>query len=205
MRTTTLLIDLDGVIRLWSKDYSALEQAHDLLVGSILHVAFESVLLDRVVTGRITDFAWRHEISRRLAAANPSSRAQEAVLAWSASAGEVNHAVLSLTVRARKHCVVGLVTNATDRLATDLARLGVAEHFDFVVNSSEVGCAKPSPEIFKRALAIAAARPEEALFVDDTLGHVAAAESLGIRSHHFKTADGLENFMRPFGVVERTS
>ena len=159
MRPTTLLIDLDGVLRLWPKDYSALEHAHDLPAGSIGRTAFEPVLLGQVITGRITDDAWRTEVKNRLRAAHPSCRADEAVIAWSEPAGEVHCEVLSLIVRAREHCKLGLVTNATDRLRNDLKRMSLTEHFDFVVNSSEMGVAKPSLEVFARALAMAGARP----------------------------------------------
>lgn len=201
MRPTTLLTDLDGVLRLWPKDYTALEQAHAVPPCSIAKMAFDPELLEQVITGRITDAAWRSEVVDRLRAAHPSCRAEEVVVAWSAPVGEVHDEVLRLVTRARQHCQVGLVTNATDRLRSDLLRLRLAQHFDFVVNSSEVGVAKPKPELFTRALAIARAKPEDAVFVDDALANVRAARELGIRSHHFRTPAGLADFMRSVGLL----
>ena len=159
------------------------------------------MLLEQAVTGRITDNEWRSLVMRDLALAYPSSRAKEAVIAWSRPAGTISSEVLSLVSRVRKHCLVGLVTNATDRLNRDLESLGVAHHFDFIVNSSEVGFSKPSPEIFKHALALSGASPSQAVFVDDTASHVSAARALGIRSYHFASAAELGTFLQSVGLL----
>lgn len=196
MRPKALLIDLDGVLRLWPGDYSALEEEHKLPVGSIGRTAFEPVILEQVVTGRITDRQWRNEVGRRLAASYSQSWAVEAVAAWSRPVGTVNRAVLHMVTLARNHCAVGLVTNATDRLSHDLRALDLAQHLDFVVNSSEVGIAKPNPGIFRLALARMGVQPDEAAFVDDTAANVSAASALGIRSCHFTSIAGLSTFMQ---------
>ena len=52
-------------------------------------------------------------------------------------------------------------------LHEQLARTGLTPLLDGAVSSAEVGAPKPDPEIFTRALALAGARPEEALHVGD--------------------------------------
>jgi putative hydrolase of the HAD superfamily len=197
---STLLIDLDGVLRLWPKDDFALEQAQHLPAGSISRTAFDPVLLERAISGRITDQEWRSEVAKKLTASYPSSRAEHAVAAWSKPIGSVHYDVLRVVIQARRYCRVGLVTNATDRLPRDLVGLGLAEHLDFVVNSSDVGFAKPNAEIFRHALAIAGAQPAETLFVDDTLENVSAATELGIHAHHFTSSANFGKFMQAFGI-----
>ena len=184
MRVAVMLIDLDGVLRLWPNAHSC-EEEHGLPSGSVSRAAFAAPLLEQAITGRITDREWRAEVSRQLTLGYPEARAREAVEAWSAPFGSVNAEVLEMVAAARKHCVVGLVSNATDRLTKDLAALGLAAHLDFVVNSSDIGFAKPRPEIFAHALARTESQPEATVFVDDTASNVAAADALGIRSHHF--------------------
>jgi putative hydrolase of the HAD superfamily len=198
---STVLIDLDGVLRTWPTDYSKLEAAHGLPAESIPRTAFESELLEQVITGQITDHDWRDEVANRLASANPTSRAKEAVAAWSEPVGEVNREVLCLIIEARRTCRIGLITNATDRLQIDLAALGLPEHLDFIVNSSEVGFAKPSSEIFKYALSVAGTRPEEAVFIDDTLSNITVASAMGITAHHFGSARDLRAFMKSTGLL----
>lgn len=189
------------MLRLWPGDYSALEEEHKLPIGSIGRTAFEPALLGQVVTGRITDHQWRNEVVRRLAAAYPRSLAEEAVAAWSRPVGTVNRAVLHMVTLARKHCTVGLVTNATDRLPHDLMDLDLTRHLDFIVNSSKVGIAKPSPGIFRHALARMGVQPDEAAFVDDTAANVSAASALGIRSCHFTSIAGLSTFMQSIALL----
>ena len=54
-------------------------------------------------------------------------------------------------------------------LHEQLERTGLSELLDGALSSAEVGAPKPDPEIFTRALALAGARPEEALHVGDDL------------------------------------
>ena len=200
MRAASLLIDLDGVLRHWPSAHWC-EEEHGLPIGAISKVAFAAPLLEQAITGRITDREWRAALSRQLSLAYPQARALEAVEVWSTPIGSVNAEVLEIVVAARSRCAVSLVSNATDRLTKDLAALGLAAHLDFVVNSSDIGVAKPRPEIFVHALALTGSQPEETVFVDDTAPNVAAACALGIRSHHFTSAAGLRVFLQSVGLL----
>ena len=139
-----LLIDLDGVVRLWRADDDArAEQLAGLPAGAILEAAFADDLLPLVTTGHITDEAWRKHVGTNLAKSFPKAKVTQAVEVWSESPGEVDSDVLSL-IRACRHTTrIVLVTNATSRLPKDLERLGLLGEFDHIVNSSEVGCFKP--------------------------------------------------------------
>ena len=72
----------------------------------------------------------------------------------------------------------------------------MANRFDTIINSREVGVAKPSLEIFRIALQRANVDAEQALFVDDSPANTAAAAEIGIRSHCFRGADGLRVFLQ---------
>lgn len=62
------------------------------------------------------------------------------------------------------------------------AMLPVNELFDVVVDSAHVGVRKPDPRIFQMALErLGDPPPEAAVFLDDFVGNVTAAERLGIR------------------------
>jgi putative hydrolase of the HAD superfamily len=62
---------------------------------------------------------------------------------------------------------LAVVSNWDSRLPALLDDLGLATHFDAVVVSHLVGAEKPSPEIFRRALAELDAEPASALHVGD--------------------------------------
>jgi putative hydrolase of the HAD superfamily len=64
-----------------------------------------------------------------------------------------------------------------------LGPAGITELVDGVVTSAEVGAPKPDPRIFERALAIAGARPSDALHVGDKVDNdVEGAAAAGVRA-----------------------
>lgn len=96
-----------------------------------------------------------------------------------------------------------LATNATSRLPDDLRRLGLADRFDAIANSSELGEINPSPSYFLSALRLANTCTTDALFVDDTSVSVQAADALGIRSHHFTGYEGFARFLGRSGALDQ--
>jgi putative hydrolase of the HAD superfamily len=76
-----------------------------------------------------------------------------------------------------------IVSNAWPHARAPLAADGVADLVDAVVLSCEAGVAKPDRLIFELTLARLGAEPGSALFIDDTPGHVAAAQALGMAGH----------------------
>lgn len=78
--------------------------------------------------------------------------AGHAVADWSAHAGNVDEHALRLVRSQRAHRRVALISNATSRLETDLATLGLDNEFDAVFNSSRLGVAKPDPRALLRGV-----------------------------------------------------
>ena len=119
-----VLTDLDGVIRRWpATQFSSVEDAHGLPRGSMARAAFHETLLTDAITGVVTDAEWRKRIAARLGAQFDPAAAAAAVAAWSASAGDVHTSTLDVLQAARRTVALGLVSNATTRLAADLSRL----------------------------------------------------------------------------------
>ncbi|MBK6965056.1 MAG: HAD family phosphatase [Bacteroidales bacterium] len=61
---------------------------------------------------------------------------------------------------------------------------GMGQLFEKLWFSHQIGLAKPDPEIFRYVLNDGGLKPEETLFIDDTLVHVEAARSVGINAWH---------------------
>jgi putative hydrolase of the HAD superfamily len=183
-----VLFDFDGVVRRFPRN----AEWHD----EVAAVAFDPGLLDQAVTGKITDEEWRAEVLRRL-----GQSAAAAVAAWSASFGEVNDAVLQLVREARARRRVGLLTNGTTRLTTDLERLGIADEFDVIFNSCELGVAKPDLAVYQIVCERLGAEPSSVFFVDDSPGHVDAAREAGLRAVFFVDAVLLADELRAEGVL----
>ena len=200
--TNAILTDLDGVIRIWSPEiHRKAERATGLPEGAIPRAAFSDDLLPLVITGQISDNEWRRKIADLLSQDFPEANAKRAVALWSVSPGEVDSEVLGILQACRKRAKLVLISNATSRLLSDLRRLGITENFDYIVNSSEVGAAKPDPNIYFAALDTVGATPGQALFIDDNAGHVAAAARLGIAGHTYVGADGLRHELDHLGLL----
>jgi len=74
---------------------------------------------------------------------------------------------------------LGLISNALPSLRQVLEDIGLARHFDSIVVSALVGVRKPDEDIYRLALEDLGASPEEAVFVDDMIENVVAAQALG--------------------------
>ena len=78
---------------------------------------------------------------------------------------------------------VGVVSNADGRIDEALARAGLRDLLDVVVDSGVVGVAKPDPAIFEHALTPLGVAPTDAWYLGDTvLYDAAAADRAGLLS-----------------------
>lgn len=180
-----VLFDLDGVIR----------QFPPVLEGDLIGpVAFEPGLLRRVVTGQISDAAWRAEVARHVGDA--------AVAAWSESCGSVDADVLAIVRAVRVQTRVGVLTNGTTRLRSDLSRLGITDGFDAIFNSSELGVAKPDPAVYEVVCTMLDVAADSVFFVDDSPSHVDGARRAGLRAALFVDAVLLADALRAEGVLD---
>ena len=196
------MTDFDGVVRHWPPDDTAsVEDRHGLHRGSLARTAFDPSILDDAITGRMTDAEWRSEVARRLGAETDADTARSAVAAWSTGRGVVDQTALSVLQAARSVAALGLVTNATTRLHDDLARLGLTDAFDFVVNSAAVGCAKPSRCFYEHAARRCGCESEAVLFVDDRLENVDAAIDFGFHGHLYRDPRTLERLLRAWNLI----
>ena len=63
--------------------------------------------------------------------------------------------------------------------------------FDSTYASNKIHLSKPNPDFFKVILDAEGVKPEDAFFTDDRAGNCLAAESLGIKTYCFDSAEGL--------------
>lgn len=77
-----------------------------------------------------------------------------------------------------------------------LVRYDFLHWFDGRVVSGEEKTRKPFPEFYHRLLDRYSVQPQQALFIDDNLRNVKAAEDLGIASIHFQSPEQLKEQLR---------
>ena len=73
-------------------------------------------------------------------------------------------------------------------------------HFDVVVISFDVGCAKPDPRIYQITLDRLGVAPADALFVDDRADNIEGARQQGIETMHFTAPERIDELKRRIGA-----
>ena len=76
----------------------------------------------------------------------------------------------------------------------------LADFFDAVIISCEVGCAKPDPAIYRMALERLGVGARDALFVDDLPQNVDAAAALGLQTLLFRGDEDLPELRERLGL-----
>lgn len=82
-----------------------------------------------------------------------------------------------------------------------LVRYNFLHWFDGRVVSGEEKMRKPFPEFYQKLLDRYQVKPSEAIFIDDSLRNVKAAEALGIQSIHFQNPEQLRDELKKRNVL----
>lgn len=92
---------------------------------------------------------------------------------------------------AAKRGKVGLLTNAYPRMLNSVYEKKLMPLFEFepIIDSSVVQLQKPDSAIFEFATKAAVVPPENILFIDNTEGHLTAAQQLGWQTYWFDSSD----------------
>lgn len=108
----------------------------------------------------------------------------------------LNHELVDLMEELKPEFRLGLLTNA-ERLSLQkyLDNEAVGEMFEVVLASSEVGAAKPDPQIYWHLINRMELEPEQMIFVDDSASHVDAAIGLGMKAHLYKDVPDLQRYL----------
>ena len=167
------------------------EEELDLLPGTLNSIMFGSLDWEEVLLGRKTTEEFWYAIGPKLGLSTAEQidafrsryRADEAI----------NEGVLSLIRELHGHYKLAVLSNSPPGLAQWLDDWQMLEFFEVLFCSGEEGVVKPEPAAFNITLERLGVEPNEAVFIDDTLEHVKAAQKLGLHAIHFTTAEALED------------
>jgi putative hydrolase of the HAD superfamily len=196
-----VFFDFDGVLRNWDYEMDGLEENFGISLSEFRAVAFSKEFVDPAVRGEISDPQWRQNVCDQMAKLYPGKDAVGATKFWDSRIGELVPDVLLIINECKKVTKVALFTNATSKLNQDMKAHGITDLFDYVVNASEIGYAKPEPEVYEAALKIAGVEANEAFFTDDGKPQIETAIRLGWTGYHFGNASGLRTALIDAGVL----
>ena len=105
--------------------------------------------------------------------------------------------------RIRRKYRVAFLSNSNEVHAEVIPRrfASLFKKDDRFVFSHRFRVAKPDPEIFRRALEVLGALPQNVVFIDDLLENVLAARGEGIRSFQFVDAEQLRRELTSEGLL----
>jgi len=105
--------------------------------------------------------------------------------------------------RLRRKYRIAFLSNSNEVHAEVIPRKfsSLFEKDDRIIFSHRFNCAKPDPEMFRRALEIIGALPSQAVLVDDLLENVLAARSVGMTAYQFRDSFVLERDLTDAGLL----
>lgn len=190
----TIFVDLDGVIRHWEPLQLPDGDTH-ISADTLFSVAFEPSCLTPAITGQCSHEAWVQDINHRLRHQHGAVAATALISAWAVAEFTIDYAFLNALRQQITEAAVVLVTNATSRLPQDLQHAKLSHAFDHVINSSELGVAKPDTPFYLHALQRANTIPDRSVFIDDSRQNIAAAKALGFHAWHHQNPTSTLRFL----------
>lgn len=176
--------------------FQAYEDDLGLARGSINRIMFDSSHWQEALVGRLSMKAFWHRIGPSLGLATP-----EAVNAFRRryyGDETVNQEVANLIRALHDTYRLAVLSNHPPGLDHWLENWGLRRYFDIVYCSGDEGCAKPDPAVYRATLARLGVKTSEAIFIDDTAGHVKTARTLGLGGIVFTGAQHLAQDLAPF-------
>jgi epoxide hydrolase-like predicted phosphatase len=115
----------------------------------------------------------------------------------------IDEELLAFIRRLKGQVKIGMITNAWPDIRPWMEeQAGIADAFDHIVISSEVGMVKPQKEIYWLSLSGLDVAAEEALFIDDFVENIEGAEAVGMHAIHFQ--DPVETMQTIQECLERS-
>ncbi|XP_074066095.1 bifunctional epoxide hydrolase 2 isoform X1 [Macrotis lagotis] len=147
----------------------------------------------RLMKGEITFLQWvplMEENCRKLSAASdfclPEQFSIQKIFEDVISKGKINYPILQAAITLRnkgfKTCIItnNWLDDSPQRNIIAQLTCTLSKHFDLMIESCQIGMAKPDPEIYKYALEELKVAPHEAVFLDDIGANLKTAREVGM-------------------------
>ena len=185
MTIRAVFFDFGGVLGRFDRvGVRELEERFGLPDGAIVTAFYRIPEWEQVAIGRLPEPEWLDAVGRKLdeLAGRPIPEIRSE---WARAWDNVDRDVVSLAAGLRGRYRIGVLSNSTPRLESELlAANGIHDMWDVVINSARVGVAKPDSRIYQIAAERIGVPPEACLHIDDLEANVRGAEAAGFRAIH---------------------
>ena len=170
--------------------FRAYESDLGLTPGTINQIMFESQAWRDALVGRISATEFWYAIGPALGL--ETCRVIDEFRKRYRADESIDKGVLNLIRQLHGGYKLAVLSNNPPGLAQWLSDWEIFDLFDLVYCSGDEGMAKPDPAAYNSTLKRLGVLPHEAIFIDDTFGHVKAAQSLGIHAILFTGSERLK-------------
>ena len=182
-RYQAVIFDLDGVITdtahyhylAWKRLAESLGLAFDAAFNEQLKGIDRMGSLDLILGARASDYS----AAQKLALADAKNGHYQTLIETMSAADLLPGALDALAAVRAAGLGIGLASVSRNAL-TVLARLGIRDRFDVVVDAALIACGKPDPEIFLSAAQQLGVAPADCLGVEDAVAGVTAIKRAGM-------------------------
>lgn len=188
MTIRAIFFDLGGVILRteFQSPRERLAERVGLTYEDLVKIVFESRSSQDASIGKISeDEHWKF-IARAL---HRPLKEREAIHREFFAGDIIDRELIAFIRALRPRYGTGLISNAWDGLRPYMEREKLADAFDVLTISAEVGVMKPEAAIFQYALEQLEVKPKEAVFVDDFIENITGCEAVGMRGIHFNSME----------------
>jgi putative hydrolase of the HAD superfamily len=167
--------------------FRAYERDLELAPDTINQIMFESKAWQDALVGRISATEFWYAIGPALGLES-HRRIDEFRRRYHADES-INSGVLNLIRQLHENYKLAVLSNNPPGLTDWLSDWEILDLFDVVFCSGDEGMAKPDPAAYNLTLNRLETLPHEAIFIDDTIGHVKTAQSLGMHGILFTESE----------------
>lgn len=151
------------------------------------------------ITGRCDEHSYWNAVRKKTGVMGDDQEFREVILKRFKLRSEMTTVVKKIKSSGLIVAVLSDQTNWLDELDQ---RTPFHHHFDYVFNSFYLRKTKKDPSIFSDICDLLCVRPEELLFVDDSLENVERARSRGLMAIHFKSTREFQIEIKKFVGME---
>lgn len=188
MTIRAVFFDLGGVLLRteFQSPRERLAEEVGLTYEELVKIVFESKSSQEASIGKISeDEHWKF-VARAL---HRPLKEREAIQKEFFAGDIIDRELIAFIRSLRPRYGTGLISNAWDGLRSYMEREQLADAFDVLTISAEVGVMKPGATIFEHAFEQLEVKPREAVFIDDFAENIAGCEAVGMHGILFKSTE----------------
>ena len=200
MKIRAVILDFGGVIAEegFQQGLYAIADNFGLDRKRFFQLANEAVYATGYVTGTGTENDYWNEVRAHSGITSSDEELRSEILSRFIPRNWLLETVASMRQQGK---LTAILSDQSDWLDILEARYGFFRYFDSVFNSFHLGRTKRDPAVFPEILAALGVSAEEALFVDDNIGHIDRAAAAGLQTHHYEDRRGFLRKVQELGLL----